>query len=440
MSKNNSFLYSLVILFFINAVLLFMIHLNWNNSMKFFFPLEKELLTVRNDVTEAHLWFEEYLSGDTTIDVYADILTPFEHKDFERYINSLKDAHFTDKKFILENFKTLDIHLDELYSLALGRLEESKTSGIGTQKDQEFDRKFKFCMAFINTATFKVNKALQNEIKAKDIYFEYVFIFFIITNIIIFIMMLMIRDRNNKQDEMIFEQTKMASMGEMIGNIAHQWRQPLSVISTGVTGMQVEKEYGMLDDEQFEKTCTSIYQNAIYLSKTIDDFRNYIKGDSVKEKFSINDEIDTFLTLVDATIKFYDLHIVLDVQKNIQIDGYKNELLQVLINLFNNAKDAFLENEKIEDRYVFLSVKAKKDILELTIKDNAGGISKDIEKKIFEPYFTTKHKSQGTGLGLYMTYNLIQKSMNGSISVDTLEYFHNDIKYKGAQFTIYLPL
>ena len=242
-----------------------------------------------------------------------------------------------------------------------------------------------------------------------------------------------------KKDKQILEQSKMASMGEMIGNIAHQWRQPLSVISTSATGILLQKEYGMLTDERLEKSCKAINNNAQYLSNTIDDFKNFIKGNRKKQKFNFANTIDKFLHLMEGTIKNNHIDIILDIQDNLRIDGYENELTQCLINIFNNAKDALKEKD-IKQKLIFITAKLEKDNIIITIKDNGGGISEDIIYKIFEPYFTTKHKSKGTGLGLNMTYNLIVNGMHGNIIANNQSYEYNGNQYKGAEFTITLPL
>ncbi len=252
-----------------------------------------------------------------------------------------------------------------------------------------------------------------------------------------------IKDEVNKNlqiQEQLFKSEKMAAMGEMIGNIAHQWRQPLSIISTAATGMQFQKQYGVLSDEQFNDACTNINDNAQYLSKTIDDFKNFIKGDRTKKRFDLKDEIESFLNLVNGSIKNNHINMILDLDSKIEINGYKNELTQCLINIFNNAKDALKEIDDETNRFIFLSTKKENDTIIIIIKDSGGGIPKNIISKIFEPYFTTKHQSQGTGLGLNMTYNLIVDGMSGSIDVDNKNYEFNNKKHSGAEFRITLPL
>jgi len=245
--------------------------------------------------------------------------------------------------------------------------------------------------------------------------------------------------KNIEKDKQLLEQSKLAAMGEMIGNIAHQWRQPLSAISTSATGMLMQKQLGILTDEQFEKFCETINVKAQYLSKTIDDFRNFIKGDRKKRKFSIKDLIDGFLSLEEGIIKNNNINLHLNIDENIEINGYKNELTQCLINIVNNAKDALNEKVKEGERLVFIDAYQENDLTVIQIKDNAGGIPDNIISKIFEPYFTTKHQSQGTGLGLSMTYNIITEGMNGEIFAKNIIYRYEDKEYKGALFTIKLP-
>ena len=244
---------------------------------------------------------------------------------------------------------------------------------------------------------------------------------------------------NSEKDKLLNSQSKMASMGEMIGNIAHQWRQPLSVISTGVTGMQLQKEYNLLDDEQFNKTCNMINENAQYLSRTIDDFKNYIKGTQHKDIFNISESIHTFIHLVEGSIKENSIDIILHLDDKIEILGYKNELIQCYLNIFNNAKDALKDNQS-EKRILMIVTQIIENKLVISFQDNAKGIKKSIIHKVFEPYFTTKYKSQGTGLGLHMTYKLIVDSMQGEINVTNQLFKNEKLSCYGANFKIQLPL
>ena len=171
------------------------------------------------------------------------------------------------------------------------------------------------------------------------------------------------------------------------------------------------------------------------MSKTIDDFRDFIKDDKRKILFDLKNNIDAFLTLINGSKKRHDINIIVDIGKDILLNAHPNELIQCYMNLYNNSKDAFNELE-ILDRVIMISGNIQNNKIVIKVKDNAGGIEKKILEKIFEPYFTTKHKSQGTGLGLHMTYNLIVDSMDGNIEVKNVYFQHNGKKISGSEFTI----
>ncbi len=242
--------------------------------------------------------------------------------------------------------------------------------------------------------------------------------------------------KNVKHELKLLEQAKMASMGEMIGNIAHQWRQPLSIISTAATGIKLQKEMNILSDKLLFEELEVINKSAQYLSETIETFRNFIKQEKVYKKVFLQENIYKSLDLLKATLTNNHIELVhnLDDIEPIFVNIVEGELSQVMINLITNAKDVFKEKE-IEEPKIYLNIKKinKKKIL-ITFEDNAGGIDEKIIDKIFEPYFTTKHKSQGTGLGLYMSYKIIKESLKGNLYVKNTEI--------GAKFFIelsYIP-
>ncbi len=236
------------------------------------------------------------------------------------------------------------------------------------------------------------------------------------------------------KERLLIEQSKMAALGEMIGHIAHQWRQPLSVITVVATSWEVYDELGTLDKKKVLEEGKLILSNAKYLSQTIDDFRQFIKGENSSSKFNVKDLIGNLTRLVNPSIQNEQITLVLNNSIDRELLGGQNNLLQALINIINNSIDA-LKQQK-DEKFIFLDVKENEDKkVQIIIKDNAGGIDKNIIDKIFEPYFTTKHQSQGTGLGLYMTYSIIEKA-NASIKVENCDYTYNKKKYKGVTFTI----
>jgi polar amino acid transport system substrate-binding protein len=242
-----------------------------------------------------------------------------------------------------------------------------------------------------------------------------------------------------KQEKLLVEQSKMMALGEMLSNIAHQWRQPLAAITASSTGMKLQKEHNMLTDEHFYEACTTINNYSQYLSKTIDDFNNYAKGDTAQVKFNLKNDTKSFLILVDSFTKKNSVDIKLIADDDIEIFGYPNQLIQCLINLFYNSNDALLALNE-DERYIEIKETKKDNEVIIEFKDNGGGIDEQVISKIFEPYFTTKHKSQGTGLGLHMTYNLIVHSMKGSIKVENDNFTYKGKNYTGALFTIKIPI
>jgi len=240
---------------------------------------------------------------------------------------------------------------------------------------------------------------------------------------------------NKSKTKLLSEQAKMASLGEMLGNIAHQWRQPLSVISSAATGTRFQKEMDMLEDKDFYRAMDSINNSAQYLSQTIEDFRGFFnpKNRKVKE-FQISKTIDKVLNIINAQFVAKDITIIKSIE-NITFKSIENEIIQVLINILNNSKDALIDKE-IKDKLIFINVYKKDETIYIEVLDNAGGIKDDVIDKVFEPYFTTKHQSNGTGIGLYMSHDIVINHLMGSLSVSNEEFEHKSVNYIGAKFTI----
>ncbi len=243
--------------------------------------------------------------------------------------------------------------------------------------------------------------------------------------------------RDITQDKLMESQAKLASMGEMIGNIAHQWRQPLSVISTISSGVKLKNDLGMIENTQLSSDMDNILNQTIYLSDTIDDFKNFIRDTNEKEEIEISSIIDKTLSIINSSIKNNSIDIVKDIYYDMKITAYKNELIQAIMNILNNAKDALVENTfKIEKRVIILETKKVNEGLSLTIRDNGGGIKEEVIDKIFEPYFTTKHQSVGTGIGLSMVYKILIEHHNARITAYNESFTYEGETYKGACFKI----
>ena len=247
-------------------------------------------------------------------------------------------------------------------------------------------------------------------------------------------------EKLKRKDLLLAEQSKLAAMGEMIGNIAHQWRQPLNIISITASNLKLKKELGQLEGENLDESLKLILKTTKYLSNTIDTFNNFFKQNKEKSLFNLKENIENNILLVISFFKEYNIKIILDLEEDIHVYGVANEFSQAFLNILNNAKDALVQNiEDDEPRLIKVKTKEINENIKITISDNALGIKKNIIGKIFEPYFTTKHQYQGTGLGLYMTREIITNSMKGSITAENSYFKNNNFQHFGAKFTIILP-
>ena len=233
--------------------------------------------------------------------------------------------------------------------------------------------------------------------------------------------------------EQLVHQAKMASLGEMMGNIAHQWRQPLSVISTCASGMKTSQEYGILKDDEIKSYTKQILKNVNYLSQTIETFRTFLMNRKERKLVVLQDEINVGLEIIKSSLFNNQINLInnIDTIEKIETCITLNELSEVIINIINNAKDIIKEKE-VKDGWIKLDLYQESSNAVITIEDNGGGIPKDILPKIFEPYFTTKYNSQGTGLGLHMSYRIIVDSFNGKLYVKNTD--------NGAKFFIEIPI
>ena len=244
-----------------------------------------------------------------------------------------------------------------------------------------------------------------------------------------------------RKENLMAEQSKLAAMGEMLGNIAHQWRQPLNIISMSSSNLKLKNDMGELNSSTLRESLSLILKTINHLSDTIETFNDFLKTDKEKSIFNVNDNIKNSISLVDNFFKNFNIDIVLELDDDVFLNNLANEFSQAFINILNNAKDAIVLNLK-DNESGLIKIKTKKidNFIEILVLDNALGVDKDILNKIFEPYFTTKHKYQGTGLGLYMTRKIINSSMGGEITVQNKKFTHNKKEYKGAEFKIKIPL
>ena len=230
-----------------------------------------------------------------------------------------------------------------------------------------------------------------------------------------------------EKEELLFQKAKMADMGEMIGNIAHQWRQPLAVNNTLIAILKEKNERGILQADEFSQKLSEMENSIQYMSRTIDDFMHFYHPNKEKTTFCVSSVVEHALEITRPMLNKANIEIRFKSNGTFYVNGYMNEYMQVLVSILNNAKDVLL-HRKVKHAYIQIDLCETNDNIVLTIGDNAGGIKKEHMHRIFDPYFTTKHKSMGTGLGLYISKMIIEKNMNGILSMENTT--------KGATFSI----
>ncbi|MEA1956284.1 MAG: ATP-binding protein [Campylobacterota bacterium] len=222
-------------------------------------------------------------------------------------------------------------------------------------------------------------------------------------------------DENAKQQHTIEQQAKQSQMGEMVNMIAHQWRQPLNAISATSINLSLLSSMEMLENEKLQKESDFIQNQCQNMSTTINTFMEFAKPSKESKEFKLNNTVKTIINIMKTQLSNYDINVSINTtDENIKLVGYEDLLEQVIINILSNARDAFEEINN-DNKFIKIDIDTQKDIPIITIEDNAGGVPKNIQEKIFNPYFTTKEQGKGTGLGLYMSLDIIQKSFGGDL-------------------------
>jgi len=221
---------------------------------------------------------------------------------------------------------------------------------------------------------------------------------------------------SRKKDQILIQQGRQAAMGEMIGNIAHQWRQPLNTL--GLIVQELLMTYG--HDEFYKESLEANVKKAMglisHMSKTIEDFRNYFRPEKEKTLFNINEAVATTLSLIEPSFKNLDIDIEVIEKDVTDFNGYANEYSQVLLNILLNSKDAYAESGTVKQRVIVITIFKENNRSVVSVADNAGGIPEEIIDKIFDPYFSTKGPDKGTGIGLFMAKTIIERNMGGRLT------------------------
>lgn len=248
--------------------------------------------------------------------------------------------------------------------------------------------------------------------------------FIVVESLMLFIFMILYLSvryfilKLKQKDKLIAKQSHFAAMGEMIGMIAHQWRQPLTGMGMSVNNMLLDIELQDIDEKRFKDSLEIINKQISYLSTTINDFQSFFKLDVKSESVNIKKVVEDSCMIIDGTIKSNKIEIKLNIDADMTISTRKNELMQIILNLIKNSMEAYKDNN-VQERVIEITATQNSQRVEIFIKDNAGGISKEIIDKIFNPYFSTKSAKNGTGLGLYMSKMIVEDHLSGYLDVET---------------------
>jgi signal transduction histidine kinase len=219
---------------------------------------------------------------------------------------------------------------------------------------------------------------------------------------------------------LLIQQSRMAAMGEMLANIAHQWRQPLNMLGLKIQEIGLSFELGGFTKELLDTNIEKAMEILFHLSQTIDDFRDFSVADLEKSLFPLERVVAKTVSFIADNFRQMGIGIETELGCELQIYGFPNEYGQVLLNLLMNAMDAFALRPT-DDALIIIRAQAEEGRVVLTLADNAGGIREEIMEKIFDPYFTTKEPGKGTGIGLFMSKNIIEKGMGGHLSAHNVD-------------------
>lgn len=237
-------------------------------------------------------------------------------------------------------------------------------------------------------------------------------------------------EKNREKEQLLVQKSRLIALGEMISNISHQWRQPLSELSSILMNIKFKYKMGQLNDEVIEKKSKEATAVLEFMSHTIDDFRNFYMPKKDRQEFFLYRTVEACMTIISSTLANSHIRVDININRYIKVDTYLNELEQVILNIISNAKDVLVE-KNIKDPWIKISVIEDEERVVLFIEDNGGGITVEPKGKIFEPYFSTKSDGDGSGIGLYMSKIIVDKNIKGVLRVRNTK--------NGAKFGIVIP-
>lgn len=381
-----------------------------NNTLKssILKNIDKKMQIIKELITKINLEKNDefYSNLDLEINALSIYLTSLINYDLSLAINEKRN---TDKIFnIILIFSIISIFIVFLFSIILSFYIINHFKHLHNSLEEKVKEKTKELQELNNYLEIKISKEVA---------------------------------QNRKKDIIMFQQARFASLGEMLNNIAHQWRQPLGSITMIIQSFQTKMSLGKLTPSFVEEKVNDALLLASNMSNTLDDFRNFFSPNKVKSEFSVKNCIEHSIELSKYFLNQEGIKVELKVRKDVKINSYYNELSHVFLNIISNSKDALSSNVDKNDRIIKIIVNKFKNSLVVNIVDNGGGIPKEVLPKIFEPYYTTKYKSAGTGIGLYMSKQIIEKHMNGEIFCkNILHKIKDDKVFNCSLFTIKIPI
>lgn len=237
--------------------------------------------------------------------------------------------------------------------------------------------------------------------------------------------------KRKEQEQLLIHQSRLAAMGEMIGAIAHQWRQPLNALSLVIQNIHMQYRTGMLTEESMRQLQDKAQQLILRMSQTIDEFRNFFKPSKHAQTFNLASAVRAAAEILEGMLKNHNIQLSIECPGDINLEGVPGEFSQVILNLLGNARDAVLSSKQKHPAIRITAAKSDDQVI-INVEDNGAGIAASIMNKIFEPYFTTKEEGKGTGIGLYMTKMIIENNMRGQLQANNLD--------QGARISITLPI
>lgn len=403
--ENREFLSTFIKLFIIkeenyyeNEALKNALMQNINNKMQM---INQNIININNHTDET--FFSNFNLQINSISIY---LTSLINYDLSLAINEKRN---TDKIFkIIVIFSIISIFIVFLFSIILSSFIINHFKQLHNSLEQKVKDKTKELQRLNNSLEIKISREVA---------------------------------QNRKKDIIMFQQARFASLGEMLNNIAHQWRQPLGSLTMIIQSFQTKMQMGKLTQKFVDEKVDDALLLASNMSNTLEDFKNFFSPNKTKSQFYIKNCIEHSIELSKYFLNQENICVILKVRKDVEINSYYNELSHVFLNLLSNSKDALCSNVDKNDRIIKIIVNIYKENLIINFLDNGGGIPQNVLPKVFEPYYTTKYKSAGTGIGLYMSKQIIEKHMFGEISCKNISHkIKEDKVFDCSLFTIKIPI